>query len=323
MATPIRDLLAQLDSAYYPFPEKLLREVIERWREASPLILEHLESVITSPEKHEPLGDHWLPLYSLYLLAQFKETRAYPLFISFFSLDEDIADAILSDGVTGNGGQLLASVWNGDNTPLYSLIENTEVDEFQRIAGLNALKILYLNEKIERSALVEYFKLLFSGRLERLPCMPWNELVNISVDLGLHEFTEDVKIAFTEGLADPGYADLPYLLEIMEKTKGRSVERLREMDYNDGSAFICDIVDELSYWHCFSQKYHEQTLQDDNEDFWDDDDLEDMNDEKNLWDETGKDDWPMPVQVEKKPGRNEPCSCGSGKKYKKCCGREE
>ena len=24
--------------------------------------------------------------------------------------------------------------------------------------------------------------------------------------------------------------------------------------------------------------------------------------------------------VEKKPGRNEPCSCGSGKKYKVCCG---
>ncbi len=26
-----------------------------------------------------------------------------------------------------------------------------------------------------------------------------------------------------------------------------------------------------------------------------------------------------PVKVEKVPGRNEPCSCGSGKKYKKCC----
>ncbi len=22
----------------------------------------------------------------------------------------------------------------------------------------------------------------------------------------------------------------------------------------------------------------------------------------------------------RKPGRNDPCSCGSGKKYKKCCG---
>ena len=28
-----------------------------------------------------------------------------------------------------------------------------------------------------------------------------------------------------------------------------------------------------------------------------------------------------PVIVKKKVGRNEPCPCGSGKKYKKCCGR--
>jgi uncharacterized protein YecA (UPF0149 family) len=27
-----------------------------------------------------------------------------------------------------------------------------------------------------------------------------------------------------------------------------------------------------------------------------------------------------PVLSGKKPGRNEPCPCGSGKKYKKCCG---
>jgi len=27
-----------------------------------------------------------------------------------------------------------------------------------------------------------------------------------------------------------------------------------------------------------------------------------------------------PVVAEAKVGRNEPCSCGSGKKYKKCCG---
>ena len=30
--------------------------------------------------------------------------------------------------------------------------------------------------------------------------------------------------------------------------------------------------------------------------------------------------WPKPVAAEKKVGRNEPCPCGSGKKYKKCCG---
>jgi SWIM/SEC-C metal-binding protein len=30
---------------------------------------------------------------------------------------------------------------------------------------------------------------------------------------------------------------------------------------------------------------------------------------------------PKTVIAERKPGRNEPCPCGSGKKYKKCCGK--
>ena len=28
-------------------------------------------------------------------------------------------------------------------------------------------------------------------------------------------------------------------------------------------------------------------------------------------------------RAEKKPGRNDPCPCGSGKKYKNCCGKNE
>lgn len=40
----------------------------------------------------------------------------------------------------------------------------------------------------------------------------------------------------------------------------------------------------------------------------------------------GEDDDPLPPPVEpiksgEKPGRNDPCSCGSGKKYKQCCGK--
>ena len=30
---------------------------------------------------------------------------------------------------------------------------------------------------------------------------------------------------------------------------------------------------------------------------------------------------PKPMRAEKKVGRNEPCPCGSGMKYKKCCGK--
>ena len=30
-----------------------------------------------------------------------------------------------------------------------------------------------------------------------------------------------------------------------------------------------------------------------------------------------------PIRAQKKIGRNDPCPCGSGKKYKYCCGKEE
>jgi len=40
----------------------------------------------------------------------------------------------------------------------------------------------------------------------------------------------------------------------------------------------------------------------------------------------GEDEEPLPAPTEpihsdQKPNRNDPCSCGSGKKYKQCCGK--
>ena len=31
----------------------------------------------------------------------------------------------------------------------------------------------------------------------------------------------------------------------------------------------------------------------------------------------------QPAKAEPKVGRNDPCPCGSGKKYKNCCGRKQ
>ena len=47
---------------------------------------------------------------------------------------------------------------------------------------------------------------------------------------------------------------------------------------------------------------------------------EDVQAEEKLIKETPK---VPPIHVESAPGRNDPCPCGSGKKYKKCCGAEK
>ncbi len=45
--------------------------------------------------------------------------------------------------------------------------------------------------------------------------------------------------------------------------------------------------------------------------------VDDIKAEEELLKKTKKVD---PIKAEKTPDRNDPCPCGSGKKYKKCCG---
>jgi len=47
---------------------------------------------------------------------------------------------------------------------------------------------------------------------------------------------------------------------------------------------------------------------------------EDLESEEQLLDNTEK---VQPLAADAKCGRNDPCPCGSGKKYKKCCGQKE
>ncbi|MHC4981849.1 MAG: SEC-C domain-containing protein [Planctomycetota bacterium] len=44
---------------------------------------------------------------------------------------------------------------------------------------------------------------------------------------------------------------------------------------------------------------------------------DDLDAEKQLLEESEKVE---PIRADAAPGRNDPCPCGSGKKYKKCCG---
>ncbi|MBQ1389970.1 MAG: preprotein translocase subunit SecA [Clostridia bacterium] len=44
---------------------------------------------------------------------------------------------------------------------------------------------------------------------------------------------------------------------------------------------------------------------------------------KPTWVSSNSSEAPQPKKVTKKVGRNDPCPCGSGKKYKKCCGMKE
>ena len=65
---------------------------------------------------------------------------------------------------------------------------------------------------------------------------------------------------------------------------------------------IDDVAVATSWWSAFEKHSSHETLED-----WDD--------ERRLIEPD------QPYRAPAKVGRNEPCPCGSGKKFKKCCGR--
>ena len=92
-----------------------------------------------------------------------------------------------------------------------------------------------------------------------------------------------------------------------------SVERKREMQ--DLMLAMEDLDDEFDegFYDEFEANYNKEFEDEPEEDFIEDETPE-AKDFKFISTST-------PHTADAKPGRNEPCPCGSGKKYKKCCGR--
>jgi len=63
-------------------------------------------------------------LYAMFLLAQFRETHAYPLVVRFASLPGNLLDFLCGDFLTMDLGRVLASGCGGESQGIQSVIEN-------------------------------------------------------------------------------------------------------------------------------------------------------------------------------------------------------
>jgi len=101
---------------------------------------------------------------------------------------------------------------------------------------------------------------------------------------------------------------------LKQQLERNKADVLAELFNDRDFRLIDDTIAELDDWDCFNE--------DDADDY---DDLENDDEDELI----GFNDEPVnevrapqqePYRHENKVGRNDPCPCGSGKKYKKCCG---
>src|SRR5213594_3016446 len=117
------------------FPKQAIQEAIAQREAITPELLRALNDVGENPGEFAARNSYMLHLFATYLLAQFRDKRAYPLLIKILSAPDDLADSLYGETLTESLRNILGSVYDGDPEPLKRLVEAEEVNEWVRGAA--------------------------------------------------------------------------------------------------------------------------------------------------------------------------------------------
>jgi len=300
-------LRERLEFLSRPFPIDAIAFAEAHRDEVAPHLVAALEEVAADPGAVS--DDYMLHLYAMHLLAWWRDGRAFrPLLALASGPDQDLVDDLLGDHITEGLGRCLASVSGGDLGPIKELIADERLAVWVRSAGLDALAACVAEGDADHGAVVAYLADLAereatairSGRpasdnsgMELLDLV-----VSTIADLGAVEHLSAIRGYFAEELLDESFADLASVERDIADPVAVCLERLRVQR----KGYVADPVKEMALWAAFTEEPRRGR----------DDDVDDVM------------PWAPPahtyVRDGPKVGRNDPCPCGSGKKYKKCHG---
>lgn len=225
------------------FPREAIESAIANHEEITPYLLKILEEALRNIGEVIENDDYQGHLYAIYLLAQFREKRAYPLILQLVSFPGEIPHALTGDVITEDLSRILASVCDTDLLPLQKLIENRQINEYVRAAGISALVTLVGCRLWSRPEAISYFRELFQNKLERHPSFVWDNLILCTTQLHPEELYKEIKEAYAEALVDPFFITLDEVERVLENPKE---SHLLELFQN--SELIEDSVTEMEKW---------------------------------------------------------------------------
>ena len=248
----IQEILQQFATNTGIFPREAMAQAIAQREAITPELLRVLAEAQHTIEDL-PESDSMAHIYAMYLLAQFREPRAYPLIVEFFSIPGDIAIDTTGDVATEDLGRMLASVSCGDIRLMTALVENEDANEYVRVAALRGLVTLVACGEQSRDDIVAYVQRLFQGGLAREVSFVWYGVVSASHDLYPEELYDDIKHAFAEELIEPGFIGLDDIDETLQRGKERALDALH---HNQRYSLITDTITEMEWWACFHPEGH-------------------------------------------------------------------
>ncbi|MCF6179840.1 MAG: DUF1186 domain-containing protein [Geopsychrobacter sp.] len=276
-------------------PTQALTYIRNNWDKAEPVLLAELDLRLADPLSEERSA---LFLYALYLCAEMRCAAAFERYIAICRLPDLLRESLIGDVLTEHLPEMLARTWTGQFEVLKALVEDESVYEFVRSAGLDALHNLVIIDALPQDELSCYCIDLLTHKLTKRPSYIWDAAITLAEKLRLLEALPLIETAYTCGWANPGMQSLESVEDgIVQPSTVVELNGWREKVENFKTEHEMDFfVRNWSEEDSDSREFSAQLLQDAK-----------ATRQKKL----------RPAAA--KIGRNTPCPCGSGKKYKKCC----
>jgi hypothetical protein len=278
-------------------PREALKAATTQRDEVLPLFLREIQTYLAldpaARAKSTPL------FFVFHLLGEWKEKAAYRPLARLLRLPGHEIDAIFGDGITTTSHRVMAAVFDGDPEPLYDIILDPNAEEFIRAGMCEALAMVTVRGELDRAVAGRFLRDAFIDLQPQRQNFVWVGWQSAIAMLGMSDLKILVKKAFDRGFIDSHVLGFEHFEQDLRRGIEHPGEPWRPDDHD--YTLFGDTVEELSGWYCFTEQYSE---------------------DQERWRRQAEANRARSQRLEnpfKGFGRNDPCPCGSGKKFKKCC----
>ncbi len=278
-------------------PERALRWTLDHWDIARPALLQSLARMTRDPDGASD-ADAIVSYFAVHLFAQKREAGAAVQLRALLRTPGEAA-AMFGDD-SGAIATVLISTFDGDGAALRALAEDERNDPVLRNAALQAVGYLTSAGAIDRDETHRWFGAMFglleSGQVDLF--VDWSFAV---ASCGFADLLEPFYALLPQDLNDP---DAVSMDELASDLRHRCALAREESDplavYADGYVGLVD--DAIVSLRRVDERLRAAA-------------------ERAEEERQDEDDAPLAPVVNpiRGIGRNDPCPCGSGKKFKKCC----
>jgi hypothetical protein len=232
--------------------------------------------------------------FVFHLLGEWRVKSAYRVLARFLQMPREAVESILGDAITATAHRVMAAVFDGDPVPLVEIIFDERADEFIRSRMVDAIAILTLRGDLSRTWSEQFMRECYDRLQPQVDCYVWSGWQQSIAWLGF----ADLKPLVQQAFARRSIIEEWLSFKDFEKDLQHTIDHPGSPPLTpDGELTLFgDTILELSTWAAFDPKSRAKKDQ--------------------LLKHSIYDPKANPFH---KVGRNDPCPCGSGKKFKKCC----